>query len=140
MAAWECPECNFVKDVICPVCGEDKEAGTTCGVCGSEFSHTTCPECGYSQRHMAALDHEKYEEKIKKVLKDREELIRLCAIIDPDALPELCQNDPINVKNVTSRAFKMKSPHDSREMSGLKGMREELAVEILRVFLGDERR
>jgi predicted amidophosphoribosyltransferase len=114
MAAWECPECNFVKDVICPVCGEDKEAGTTCGVCGSEFSHTTCPECGYSQRHMAALDHEKYEEKIKKVLKDREEkyltyyeLIRLC---------------------------------DSREMSGLKGMREELAVEILRAFLGGERR
>jgi ribosomal protein L32 len=50
MVMWECPRCGNRKDVVCPVCGADKRAGQDCPSCGAQFSHTTCPKCGFEEK------------------------------------------------------------------------------------------
>jgi hypothetical protein len=141
MAAWECPDCGLVKNVVCPVCGEDKTAGETCASCGSEYSHTSCPECGGSQWHEPSLTAGSYHEKIKEILKSRDgkyityyELMRLVAHYEPESLPKICLNDPIDVKNISSAAFRLKGSESLNKWCELKGVTERLANEISKLL------
>jgi predicted nucleic acid-binding Zn-ribbon protein len=140
MALWECPKCGAIKDVVCPVCGVDKEAGRMCTACGSEYSHTSCPKCGYSDWHEASLESNSYEEKIRDILRGREnkyltyyELMRLVANFEPISLQKVCVNDPIEIKNVTQAAFN--SNEDAvKILCGLQGVNEGLAQRLLNVL------
>lgn len=137
MASWECPKCRFKKNVLCPVCGEDKEAGATCAACGSEYSHTTCPRCGYSGWHEEPMETKSYNEKIKEVLKTRKEkyltyyeLMRLAAILDPSSIQLLCVNDPIEVKTISQAAFTSNKEGFMKTFCRLKGVNKKLAGKL----------
>ena len=137
MALWECPKCGFKKNIVCPVCGEEKEAGATCATCGSEYSHTTCPRCDYSNWHEEPMKTESYNEKIKDVLKTRKEkyltyyeLMRLAATLDPDSIQLLCINDPIDVKTISQEAFTLNKQGFMKTFYKLKGVNEKLAEKL----------
>ncbi|MFQ5800684.1 MAG: hypothetical protein ACE5HH_03050 [Candidatus Hydrothermarchaeales archaeon] len=145
MAVWKCPKCGFVKDVVCPVCGTDKKAGTTCTACGSEYSHTSCPKCGYSEWHEQPLKSDSYQEKIKEILRTRKnkyltyyELMRLTAIYELSSLQRVCENDPIDVKNVSCDAFRLSANNFARELCKLRGVSEALAHKIWKAMEADE--
>lgn len=124
------------------MCGADKEAGATCRVCGSEYSHTSCPRCGYSTWHEAPLKADTYLEKLRGILKLRKEryltyyeLMRLTAMFKPAALEKVCENDPIDVKNISSDAFGSKE-NRSETLTLIKGVDSGLARDIIEA-LGD---
>jgi hypothetical protein len=141
MADWVCPSCGNRKKVICPVCGIDKEAGQTCRDCGSEFSHTGCPNCDYSERHQPQMNFGDYKVKIKKVIKLRKEkyltyyeLMRLGAILEPTALNKLCVNDPIFIKNISKAAFNLKKEEGILELCKLKGVDRKFASGVYTIL------
>lgn len=145
MAIWKCSKCGFVKEVVCPVCGADKEAGATCTACGSEYSHTSCPKCNYNQWHKEPLEIESYQDKIREILKERKnryltyyELMRLTAIYEPSSLPRVCENDPIEVKNMSCDAFGLSADNSAKELCKLRGVSEALAHKIWKAMEADE--
>jgi len=145
MGLWNCPKCGYEKEVVCPVCGKDKEAGKSCPACGSEFSHTGCPQCDYSEKHEPSLGTKSYVEKLKKVLKLRRvkyltyyELIRFAAIYSPEQIVVLCENDPIDVKNLSQSAF-TSNPYSIDDMLLINGMTPNLAEKVLNLIRGGKK-
>lgn len=137
-----CPQCGFEKNIICPVCGIEKEAGAICKTCGSEYSHTSCPECKYCESHLEPLNIENYEKKLRVVLKTRDpkyltyyEFIRLSALYTPHLLEKICINDPIDIKNKTQAAFKSDSPKTLGILTKIKGVNKELAELIIEKYM-----
>jgi hypothetical protein len=144
MVLWECPNCRIQKNVICPVCGVDKEGGATCKACGSEYSHTTCPKCNYSEQIEKPLEINSYVEKIKEVVKRREnkyltyyELIRLTEIIEPASLAEICKNNPIDVKNISQKALWNDKDNATIALCKIDGVSKRLAEKIIDILEGE---
>lgn len=135
MVIWACPDCGATKDVVCPVCGADKKAGETCWQCGSEYSHTTCPDCGGGEVFFEEEPYnDGYVEKVRKILKTRDEpyltyyeLLRLVDEIMPQALPRVCRLDPIDILHRTQEGFKGGKKGFISAMGTLPGLNEELA-------------
>ncbi len=139
MALWDCPECGATKKVVCRVCSLKKKAGETCAACGSEYSHTSCHECGYSEQHLEPMKFHSYDEKIRAILKTRTEkyltyyeLMRLAALIKPSALEDIAPNDPIDVKNLTQYAFKKDEAGSITALCALKGITPDFARALLK--------
>lgn len=140
MAIWKCPACGHDKDIVCPVCGADKKAGETCSGCGSEFSHTTCPDCGHEEKYSEDEYPEDYFEKLKQVVGDRKapyltyfEVVRIAALLDHPLLRAVCLNEPSHVRAVTEEAFRSGGQDTLKE---LKGVDEVLAKGIMAIVDG----
>jgi len=122
---WKCPVCGEEKNILCPVCGEDKLAGETCKNCGSEFSFTLCPSCGFKVYYISEneikeeermMKEKNYIEKIRRIIKNREkpyltyyELLRLAALVSPSSLRKLAVLEPNEIKEKTQKAFEKNS-------------------------------
>jgi len=122
---WKCPVCREEKNILCPVCGKNKKAGETCKNCGSEFSFTLCPSCGFKVYYISEdeikeeermIKEKNYIEKIKWIIKNREkpyltyyELMRLAALISPSSLRKLAVLEPSEIKEKTQKAFEKNS-------------------------------
>lgn len=138
MTLWTCPNCGSRKNIICPVCGEDKKAGEKCRKCGSEFSFTRCSACGFILYHEnnktgGESYSADYIEKVRKIISEREkpyityyELMRIAAIAFPEDLKELAHLEASEIRELSELAFEKNS-----EKPLLKIISHELASFIL---------
>lgn len=140
MGTWTCTACGSSKDIICPVCGREKEAGETCQDCGSEYSHTTCPQCNHTTAYHEPLGEETYEDKIKAILKERNvkyltyyEILRLTAAHHPELVKDICANDPIDIKNISQEALKNNGQEAAESLMKIKGMTMPLAIALIKI-------
>ncbi len=139
MGTWTCTACGISKEIICPVCGREKEAGETCQDCGSEYSHTTCPDCNHRTAYQKPLREEGYEDKIKAILKGRKvkyltyyELMGLTALHRPELVKDICTNDPIDIKNISQEALKQAGQEAADSFMKIKGMTLPLARALIK--------